>query len=309
LGRTQACTLLDETRLVPTEGEARTLGEIFFDRACTQGKPKRNQVLRPFGATQQEPSGLLGPVEVAHKIAERLNETEPAPSQQIIAIVRALGQVQAWALMLDAFEIDAGDGILVPDGSRRRTVGGIFFYLAYTKGVPLPGKTLKRTFHKGKASPKPVLPNKKPDQQQPDPVVKPMTAFNWKDRIATIQEAEGEKGNANVKITLVGRPGKIVDRGTCMVTVMESSKIPALPKGLPTPPAGPTRYTVYIGSKQWRKVAEAISDPEDTLIIEGFPTIDTQTGTVAVFATNTTTKHLQVAQKEAQKAKSEETPL
>ena len=64
---------------------------------------------------------------------------------------------------------------------------------------------------------------------------------------------------------------------------MESNKVPALPKGLPTPPAAPTKYTVYISSKQWKKVAEAIRDPEDVLIIEGFPTIDTQASAIAVF--------------------------
>ena len=125
-------------------------------------------------------------------------------------------------------------------------------------------------------------------------------ALTWKDRIAVIQEAEVEKGSANVKITVVGRPGKIVDRGQCVVTVMESNKVPALPKGLPTPPAAPTKYTVYIGAKQWKKVAEAITDPEDSLIIEGFPTMDQQTGSIAVFATNTTTKKLQMAQKTKQ---------
>jgi molybdopterin-guanine dinucleotide biosynthesis protein len=75
--------------------------------------------------------------------------------------------------------------------------------------------------------------------------------------------------------------------------------------GLPTPPGTPTTYVVYIASRQWRKVAEAIRDPEDVLIIEGFPQLDPQTSSIAVFATNTTTKKLQMAQRQAQAAKSD----
>ena len=98
-----------------------------------------------------------------------------------------------------------------------------------------------------------------------------------------------------MKITLVGRPGTVIEREQYFVTIMESSKAPSLPKDVPTPAQIPTPYTVYISSKQWKKVAEAITDPEDALIIEGFPQLDMQTKTIAVFTTNVTTKKLQAA--------------
>jgi molybdopterin-guanine dinucleotide biosynthesis protein len=47
-------------------------------------------------------------------------------------------------------------------------------------------------------------------------------------------------------------------------------------------------------------VASAIADPEDVLIVEGFPQLDPETSSIAVFATNTTTKKLQGAQRQAQ---------
>jgi molybdopterin-guanine dinucleotide biosynthesis protein len=43
-----------------------------------------------------------------------------------------------------------------------------------------------------------------------------------------------------------------------------------------------TRYSVYITAKQWKKVAEAIADPEDVLIVEGFPMLDAQRGILEV---------------------------
>ena len=105
-----------------------------------------------------------------------------------------------------------------------------------------------------------------------------------------------------MKITVIGRPGKMIDRGTCVVTSLQSSKVPSLPKGVPTPPNAATTYTLYIASKQWRRVAEAMKDPEDTLIVEGFPQFDAQTGSIAVFATTATTKKLQQAQRQTQPA-------
>lgn len=168
----------------------------------------------------------------------------------------------------------------------------MFFFLVKTKGQKKERPWLKK--------PKPAKPAegvvevRKPQT----PVIKPpppASAFTWEDRLIVLQEIGTEKGSATVKITLIGRPGKMVDKGSCVVTVMQSSRVPALPKGLPTPPAITTNYVVYIAAKQWKTVAEAIRDPEDVLIVEGFPQIDTKTGSIAVFATNITTKKLQMA--------------
>jgi len=74
-----------------------------------------------------------------------------------------------------------------------------------------------------------------------------------------------------------------------------------LPAGLPLPSVEQveaTRYNVYIAAKQWRKVAEAIADPEDVLIVEGFQMLDRERGTIAVFASNVSTKKLQIAAKQ-----------
>src|SRR5205807_1604095 len=93
-------------------------------------------------------------------------------------------------------------------------------------------------------------PAKSPQNATEKPVSVPAVAFSWEDRIAAIKEAEQEKGQATVKITVIGRPGKVLDKGQFIVTVMESSKAPSLPKGLPTPTDVATKYAVYIAAKQ-----------------------------------------------------------
>src|SRR5437763_6648260 len=152
-------------------------------------------------------------------IAEQLGETGEDQRKQILHIVWVLGRTQARALLQQTLDIETKGGMMLPDNSRRRTPGGAYFFLAYTTGQPKPGKTLKRPQYK--------KPNGEKQSQRvgasPVPTVKPepVIAFNWEDRITVIKEAEAQKETANVKITLVGRPGKIVDRGSSIVTVME----------------------------------------------------------------------------------------
>ena len=104
------------------------------------------------------------------------------------------------------------------------------------------------------------------------------------------------------KMTLVGRPGKVIERNGFIETMMESTKVPSLPKGLPAPTDAPTRYVVHISAKQWRKVEEAIKDSEDALIIEGYPKMNSELSAIALFATNVTTKKLQAALRQSKDA-------
>ena len=236
--------------------------------------------------SDEQPATHMTADEVKQTIAEHLGETGPEPLQLLHKVVRKLGPEQALAFLKETQEIEAQGGLLLPDGSRRRTPGGVFFYLVRTKAP----KSVRFLFWQ-----------QKPAQTAASPPAPP--AFTWADRITALDEIGAEKGAAStVKITVIGRPGKIIDRGPCVVTSLQSSKVPSLPKGVPTPPNAVTTYTLYIATKQWRRVADAMKDPEDALLVEGFPQLDAQTGSIAVFATNTTTKKLQQAQRQTQPA-------
>jgi len=105
-----------------------------------------------------------------------------------------------------------------------------------------------------------------------------------------------------VKVTLIGKPGKVIEKPDCTLLIMkESGPLPALPKGIPVPAQVPeTSYVVYIGAKQWRGVAAALKNPDDVLIVEGTQIYDAEYSAIAVFATNTTTKALQQAKRQHQ---------
>jgi hypothetical protein len=59
-------------------------------------------------------------------IAQTLGETEPEPLQRLRAVVDILGPEQALALCENALAVEQQGGMLTQDGTRRRTVGGIF---------------------------------------------------------------------------------------------------------------------------------------------------------------------------------------
>lgn len=236
---------------------------------------------------------------VVAQIIGKLKETDPGARIRIHQIVKALGIKQSLALLEETLQIEASGGMMLPDGSRRRTPGGIWFLLAYTKGKPEEGRAMPVRYAKSKtkrldAKPTSVQPRSPgPAKPQPGPVM------NWEDRISAIEEASKENGELKtVKITLVGRPRKTWDKGSCMLFTMKDTKVPALPKGVPVPTeAGNTLYVVFMSMKQWRNVASVMDDPEDSLILEGYPQFDEKSKSIAVFVSSATTKKLQQAKR------------
>jgi hypothetical protein len=264
---------------------------VSVESSSKAPEPSEPPIPAPPETTQVLDNDKQERVHAIDTITRQLQEKEPSARAQITMIVKRLGITEATAICEQALSIEAQGGMVLPDGSRRRTVGGVFFYLVKQQHPELfrwqratkegePGRTTRQT------------------------APAPLSLMKWEERITALDEIGIEKGTiTTVKITLIGRPGKIVSRGSCIVTSMRAKQdVPSLPKGLPTPPAYQTTYTLYIAMKQWNKVAEAIRDPEDTLIVEGFPQLDPETSCIAVFATNTTTKKLQQAQRQAQQA-------
>jgi hypothetical protein len=219
---------------------------------------------------------------IAADIARQLDETNPVAIRQIERIVQHLGADAALDFLRETLEIEAQGGMMLRDGSRRRTLGGVFLYLVKGR-VPQETRSL-------------IWPHLRPKRKQK---IEPLP---WEECLKLVPEALEQPGEATtVKITLVGRPGRIVEKGSVVLTTMQNTKAPALPKGLPEPPGEPTTYVVYIAGKQWRKVAEAIRDPQDRLIVEGYPVFDKRLEAMVVFAMNVTTKNLQAARREAQR--------
>jgi hypothetical protein len=237
--------------------------------------------------------------QLTQQIAQTLGETMPTPIHQIAQLVQVLGAEPSRALLQETLQVEAAGGMLIADGTRRRTPGGVFFKLARGR--------LSKAQQDAIFGPRWAHPQRTPSPQgsftNSQPAAPPV---RWSDRGGLIQEVAEQPGKAHtVKVTLIGKPGKVVARDDFTLLVMtHSGKLPALPKGIPVPARVPgTRYIVYVGGKQWRGVAEAIKNPDDVLIVEGTQVFDAEHNAIAVFATSVTTKALQQAKRQAQQGR------
>lgn len=223
-------------------------------------------------------------------LAHELQEEDERTRYALHLIVRSIGMDAARKLLQVVKHIEATGGLMTVDGSRRRTIGGVYFWCAkqqYQDRLPL-------AFWQACKSPIPPMPKKEK--------LTPIMPMTWRDRFTIIEELRQKEGLATVKITLVGRPYTVNNKGTCTMLTMRNSKKPSLPSGMPTPPTDDTLYTVYISAKQWRKVQSVMEDQEDILILEGHPQLDLATKSISVFVTSAQSKKLQQALREKQKA-------
>lgn len=116
---------------------------------------------------------------------------EPAAGRvlfQFTQVIAALGEAQATALLQQAQGIEAHGGMLTQDGSRRRTLGGIFFALAKQHLRAHDPVLARAAFRRRRIRPaRPV-----PKPQQPDGIAPMATstrvASTWDDRALLLQE-------------------------------------------------------------------------------------------------------------------------
>jgi len=308
----------DTTDVVATAHDITDVAAPERDSTSTPAAASDGHALRPVSYVSVPPNVWA----LARAVAAVLDESMPPAIRTITRAVDRLGPARARAVLGQALTVEAQGGLPLPDGrrctpdgrrrtpdgrrrtpdgrrrtpdGRRRTPGGVFFYLVRTSDAisredkdyifPSQGGHPKRAGGSGTlAVPAPAA---------PAPVV-------WTDETfrALARQLQQNPGRAtSVKITVIGRPGAIVEQGQAVAVALMSEKVPDLPKGLPEPAAG-TRYTVFVARKQWAKVAEALAaDAEDAAIIEGYAALDPRVEGIAVYANSVTAKRLGDIQK------------
>jgi cold shock CspA family protein len=281
------------TIFVPSFGLANPHGELFAGQLVTfsvreNARGRYASAVRPTDDAARSGGDTTA---VVAQIAAALNETTAFAISQIRRIVATLGPEGTQALVAEAQRIEAAGGMLLPDGSRRRTLGGVFFVVARAQLTPEQQRVVfPLRPQRQKAKPQ------RPHSDTPAPAPPPAPAITWADRLPLLAALQATSGKAtSVKVTLIGRPDQVdAQPQFTLLTMTHSGPLPSLPKGIPVPAVfPPTTYAVYIGKKQWAAVAEALTNPEDVLIVEGAQLYDAEAQLVTVFATKTTTKLLQ----------------
>ena len=232
----------------------------------------------------------------AQKIAGTLGETEEKPIIQIARVVDTLGPEETDALVVKAQAAFAGEGVLTQDGSRKRNLGGSFFWLVREHVGP---KVWRKKI-------KPVISQKK------------ALAVDLEQQFAVIREAASRQnfkaGNTTkVEITLTGTPLSVQKQPTFVALSFIDKDPPPLPKGVPTlerkggskaeaktedktdgkaekktsKSKSETRYLVLVATKQWARVEEALQkNKNDKLVIKGYSLVQPNFAGIVVQAIN-----------------------
>ena len=240
------------------------------------GKPDSHESLTPRLAN--------GPAD----IAAQLGESAPHAIGQIQRIIEHLGAEAACGFLDKTKQCLAEGGVLTHDGKRKRTAGGTFFFLV--RG----GVTAEQ--HQA------IWPQHQlPSHLRPRKIKPPRLA--WDEAHTLIPEALSQQGTAmSAKLTLVGRPGKIIEKKHVIITTLTSDTTPSIPRGVPQAPEAPVVYLVFIARQQWERVAEALAaDENDRLVVIGYPVLDKQTEAIVVLGQSVSTKLTTTTSKQGKK--------
>jgi hypothetical protein len=181
--------------------------------------------------------------------------------------------------------------MLTKDETRRRTPGGVFFQLVRERA------TKQERWR--------LFPPPAPQHGQ----AQPMT-LTWDEASSLMQTLATEpRGEARtMKLTLIGRPGKVETHGQAVVFRMQGKPPASFPRGLPPVPSTPAlTWNVMVALRQWNRVKDSLAaNQDDQLIIEGYPMM--QGSEHVLLAQSCTSVALQRAQKAAQQLAAGETP-
>jgi hypothetical protein len=235
---------------------------------------------------------------LAREIAMALSEPNIGLIHKIITVI---GPERTQAFLREALELEAKDGLLRKDG-QRRTPGGTFFYRVRGQLSPEERRPLWGYAAKKKTARPGEQPRKRRDAKPATPII-PLT---WEQVQGLFQQVKDQPGDAKtVKLTLIGRPGKVVQQPSCVVVAMKGKEPPSLPKGLPTPPPNSAvTWAVFIATKQWEKVTDTLKvNADDQLIVDGYPLLDPKSGANVVLVTTCKSVMQERAAREAKQSK------
>ncbi len=239
------------------------------------------------------------------EIVEKLEEPNIFLTRDV---VYTIGIDECREYLERTLKIEEEGGVVLSRGNRRRTPGGIFFWLVkedltkeqIRKLFPLP----KRPVDKAKRN----AARKARKIRKQAELLKEMTEA-WASRGEVVKDIIKSKnyGKAgSIKVTMIGRPGKIIkQKGFIMTTMRGPGRSPSLPKELPDLEPSKLLYLVYVGNKQWKRVAKAIRNPEDILIIEGYLGYEKALKKMVIYSQMVTTKLIQEERREKQRLESE----
>lgn len=246
-------------------------------------------------ARQAKAAPLADPTrQLAKQFGDALGETTAKPIEQIGQLIAKCGLEFVEKIIAETEATEAAGGMITHDRKRRRSKGGVFFYLA--KGQMDAGLRGEIFPNFGKGGDGSIAP----------------PGIEWGDRIEPMKALGAQPGQiSGLTVTLSGRPGKLHIDGSSVMTVIEQRQVkaPPYPKGVPhfDTVDGVTVYYVFMSLRHWKRVEKALEDERDLLVIEGSAVYDGALEGITILSTRVSTKMLEI-QKRRAKSQSERKP-
>lgn len=224
--------------------------------------------------------------QLARQFGAALGETAANPIKQIGKLIEKCGLPFVEKIMAETEATEAAGGLTTHDRKRRRSKGGVFFYLA--KG------------QMDAAARAEVFPN---FGRHGDGSIAP-PGIEWADRIKAMKALRAAPGQVSgLTVALNGRPGKLHIQGSSVMTAIEQRQVkaPPYPKGVPHFDTVDrlTTYYVFMSLRHWKRVEEALKDESDLLVIEGSAVYDAQLEGITILSTRVSTKMLDYQRRKA----------
>ena len=233
--------------------------------------------------------------QLAKGFGENLGETDSMPFKQIGKMIETCGLAFVEKIMADTEAAEAAGGMKTHDRKRRRSKGGVFFFLA--KGQ-MDAKLRSEIF-----------PN---FGKHGDGTIAP-PGIDWDERIepmSALREQAGPSEQPDRQLERADQAQLHID-GSSVMTVIEQRQVkaPPYPKGVPHFDSidGITTYYVFMSLRHWKRVEKALEDESDLLIVEGSAVYDAQLEGITVLSTRVSTK-LQEYKKRKSKSQQEHKP-
>ena len=224
--------------------------------------------------------------QLARQVADALGEKSAQPITQIGGLIEKCGWQFVETVLAETEATQAAGGLLTHDRKRRRSKGGVFFYLAKGRMDPKLRSAIFPNFGKGG-----------------DGTIAP-PGIDWEDRVAPMKALRAEAGQiSGLTVSLSGRPGQLRIDGSSVMTVIEQREVkaPPYPKGVPhfDTVDGVTRYYIFMSLRHWKRVEKALEDETDLLVIEGSAVYDAALEGIAILSTRVSTKALDYQKRKA----------
>lgn len=191
---------------------------------------------------------------LAKEIAAQLKEDKSVPMLQIRKLIELKGEPFVREQVAATLKVEESGGMMTAEGDRRRTIGGVFFWLS--KEALTTEERLE------------VFPSRR--HYQP-----PVRTIQWEERREILASMTRYGRIRTMQLVLRGQV-PVLSQDDEWVQIgfqqtIESHPVQVYPRGVPAPPEQVVTWVVAVEASRWHAVIAKFDELRDEIVIEAMP--------------------------------------